>query len=225
MCPRVTWKDSFLSQTRHFVSFLKQRRVNEAPLIKLIRWTETCLIGGSWSPSALMQRRYLTPYWLSDGCTSGSCSVTWLLSRCHPHMHTPPRTHTDPLRAWQTPGSPSLITVSRGGGGGVLPNSLVFVWDLISVIHRPSLGSRAGMGDAKSPLLRFNPTLPPVAAFVLSLFFPPAAVVGFHERGSGWSLAGGRTHIYCPTLIVASGLKLSVEGFCFFSQNEGVKLK
>lgn len=54
------------------------------------------------------------PYWLSDGCTSGSCSVTWLLSRRHPWT----RTHgpTQILQgAWQTPGSPSLITAfSRG---------------------------------------------------------------------------------------------------------------
>lgn len=61
-------------------------------------------------------------YWQSDGCTSGSCSVTWLVSQCHPahkhihtHMHLRAHTHTLGSWAWQTPASPSLITgFSRG---------------------------------------------------------------------------------------------------------------
>lgn len=83
-----------------------------------------------------------SPYWLSDGCTSGSCSVTWLLSQCHPCTHT--QTNTDPLRGLADPWFPLSNHCVLQGGAAILAalwKNLAFVWDLISVIHRPSPGS------------------------------------------------------------------------------------
>lgn len=105
-----------------------------------------------------------SPYWLSDGCTSGSCSVTWLLSRCNltPPLHT--HTHTQGLGRPLLP--PSLITVFSRGHATILAalcKSLAFVWDLISVIHRSSPGSQGWhqwcqvLPPSSHALVLFNP--------------------------------------------------------------------
>lgn len=121
-------------------------------------------------------------YWLSDGCTSGSCSVTWLLSQCHPATHT--HTHTHPLRGLADPWFPlSNHCVLQGAQpfSPLFAEAWHLLWDLISVIHRPSPGSCGWHRRCLPP----SPSLSFCSGIFPPAFFSFAPVVVALKRGSG----------------------------------------
>lgn len=164
-----------------------------------------------------MQQRYLTRH---IGCLMAAPQGHVLWHGCCPSAIPTPtltQTHTDPLRGLADPWLPLHNRCVLQGGAAILAalwKSLAFVWDLISVIHRTSPGSRSWhwwcqvLPPPSISLTRSIP-IPPsyhVSFLIFPSFTPSLFVVALKEALTEAKLVGVHTlYLMWMCLMAAPG--------------------